>query len=55
MEIKYSVNKNEMVCGSVSVSEFEEFFTVDAAIEYHKKQEDGSFNWWDITVEYEDE
>lgn len=55
MKIKYVVSRNENSQGSIRELERKEFSGVDLAIAYHRAQRNGSFSWWEITVEYEPE
>lgn len=52
MEIKYIVGNYENSCGRIVAIREKEFDSVEDAIEYHKKQRDGSFSWWEIRVLY---
>lgn len=54
MEIIYVVNKLESCQGYDRVIDKQEFFSVDDAITFHKKQKNTDFSWWVINVEYKD-
>jgi hypothetical protein len=54
MNIKYIVGNYEHTGGGLSTNEEHEFNDVYEAIEFHVRQKDGAFSWWDILVKYEE-
>ena len=53
MKIKYVVSLCENCAGRLHEIKRKEFGGVDLAIVFHSAQANGTFSWWEITVEYE--
>lgn len=54
MEITYSVEKYDHVNGVERILSSQQFDSVNDAIDYHRKQSDTDFSWWEIKVKYKD-